>query len=165
MTEQRHNPFEGVTDFFSELTRIRSQGIRGAEAERTHASAWVPVTDIFASGDDLIVRLDLPGVKADGVTLTLADETLTIAGYRGGVADDVEFYVHESYHGEFRRVVSLPKGTRAAQLEPVLEDGVLVLTVRDALGSSGAVGERIELVDRSEGASAPVVQDGSAPTP
>ena len=50
----RPNPFEGVTDFFSELARMRSVGIRGGgehgveAVERTHASAWVPPTDILA---------------------------------------------------------------------------------------------------------------------
>jgi HSP20 family protein len=54
------NVFEGVTDYFTELTRMRGLGIRGApEAERTHASAWVPITDTFARGDDLVIRVEL----------------------------------------------------------------------------------------------------------
>lgn len=158
MPDERRNPFEGVTDLFSELTRIRSQGIHGSDAERSHASAWVPVSDIFASGDDLVVRVDLPGVKGDGVTLSLAGEVLTVSGHRPG-STDLEFYVHESYHGEFRRVVNLPKGTRADQLEPVLEDGVLTITVRGALGSAEPAGQRIELIDTSQGPSAPKVRD------
>ena len=45
VAERRSNPFEGVTDFFSELARMRSIGTRGGgehageTIERTHASA------------------------------------------------------------------------------------------------------------------------------
>ena len=54
MPDSRRNPFEGVTDFFSEMGRMRAVGLHGGlepglqDAERTHASAWVPATDIFA---------------------------------------------------------------------------------------------------------------------
>ena len=66
MAEQHRNPFEGVTDFFSELARMRSIGLRGGPehtgeaVERTHASAWVPTTDILARGADLLIRFTGP---------------------------------------------------------------------------------------------------------
>ena len=64
------NPFEGVTDFFTELSRMRDVGTHGREPahedrKRTHASAWVPTTDIFAQGDDLVIRVELAGVDPD----------------------------------------------------------------------------------------------------
>ena len=53
---ERRNLFEGVTDFFTELGRIREVGSHGTarseDRERTHATAWVPATDIFARGRD-----------------------------------------------------------------------------------------------------------------
>ena len=76
MTDRR-NPFEGVTDFFSELARMRSIGVHGGSehgveaSERTHASAWVPATDILAQGDDLVIRVELAGVDPEDVDLQL----------------------------------------------------------------------------------------------
>lgn len=59
MPKGRRNPFEGVTDFFSEMNRMRELGRSGyehgpEERQRTHATAWVPATDIFARDGDLV---------------------------------------------------------------------------------------------------------------
>ena len=67
------NPFEGITDYFSELNRMRHTGVHGREQghedqERTHASAWVPATDIFVRTDDLVIRMELAGVRPDDVS-------------------------------------------------------------------------------------------------
>ena len=92
---ERRNPFEGVTDYFSELARMRGIGTprrsrgTGATAERTHASAWVPATDILANGDDLVIRVDLAGVDPEDVDLRFTHGALTVSGTRRpGPADD-----------------------------------------------------------------------------
>ena len=59
-----HNPFQGITDLFTEFGRMRETGTHGRELasqdrQRTHASAWVPTTDIFALGDRLVIRIEL----------------------------------------------------------------------------------------------------------
>jgi HSP20 family protein len=160
MPGPRPNIFEGVTDYFTELTRMRTLGIHGApEAERTHASAWVPVTDIFARGDDLVVRVDVAGVDPADVALSFSRGVLTISGTRArDLPEDVEFLVHERYYGEFRRQITLPKETRAEQISSVLDRGLLAITVQGALGSSQAEAQRIAVVDRAQDATAPGVR-------
>lgn len=155
MPESRRNPFDGVTDFFSELTRMRSLGLRGSgdlpveDVERTHASAWVPATDILAIGDDLVIRIELAGVDPEDVDLRFSHGILTVSGVRRSAAgDDAEFYLRERYYGEFRRVFTLPEGTTADQIAAEFDDGLVELTVRD--GVSPSQGVRIELSDRSE---------------
>ena len=162
MPGSRPNIFEGVTDYFTELTRMRGLGIHGApDTERTHASAWVPVTDIFARNDDLVIRVELAGVDPDEVALSFSRGVLTISGTRGReLPDDVEFLTHERYYGEFRRLITLPKETRADQISSVLDRGLLEITVRGALGSPQAAGQRIEVVARSQEPSAPPVSSG-----
>ncbi len=81
------NPFEGVTDFFTELSRMRDVGTHGREPahedrKRTHASAWVPTTDIFAQGDDLVIRVELAGVDPADIELRFANGVLTVSGHR-----------------------------------------------------------------------------------
>ncbi len=140
MTDHR-NPFEGVTDFFSELARMRSVGLlRGGEhgvehAERTHASAWVPTTDILAAGDDLVIRVELAGVDPDDVDIRLTHGLLTVSGTRSpGTSDEgADFYIRERFYGEFRRVITLPEGTTADQITAAFDDGMVEITVRDSV--------------------------------
>jgi HSP20 family protein len=70
MRDNARNPFEGVTDFFSELNRMRELGTHGRDhgpehRQRTHASAWVPPTDIFARDQDLVIRVEVSGVGSE----------------------------------------------------------------------------------------------------
>ena len=167
MPDSRRNPFDGVTDFFTELGRMRSLGVHGSgehgmeAAERTHASAWVPTTDILAHGDDLVIRVELAGVDPGDVDLRFTHGVLTVSGTRTpdyGDADQVDFYVRERYYGEFRRVITLPEGTDSSQIDAEFDDGLVVITVRGAVTDDE--GTRISLADKSGGATTRKVTDG-----
>ncbi len=151
-----HNPFEGVTDYFSELYRMRRAGVHGSdqgheERQRTHASAWVPTTDIFVRGDDLVIAVELAGVSPDDVHLSLSHSLLTISGRRE--PDDVDgessYYVRERFSGEFRRTVTLPDGVEPSQVTAVFDDGLVEITVA---GGVAREANRIELTSRDKGA-------------
>jgi HSP20 family protein len=148
------NPFAGVTDLISEFGRVREVGVHGRDLgiedrQRTHASAWVPATDIFVQGDRLVIRIELAGVEPEDVDLRFANGVLAVAGSRttefGG--DEPTFYVRERCYGEFRRSITLPEGTRRDQIEARFDDGLVEIVV-EGVGTV-ADSSRIELRDRS----------------
>ena len=157
MPEGHGNPFEGVTDFFSEMNRMRELGRRGYELgpedrERRHATAWVPATDIFAREGDLVIRLELAGLSPDDVTITFSQGVLTVAGERRtelGTGGEDSFYVRERPYGAFRRAITLPAGTDDSQITAEFENGLVEITVRGAV--SAAEPRRIALTARSGG--------------
>jgi HSP20 family protein len=155
----RHNPFEGVTDLFTELSRLREIGTHGREVahedrERTHASAWVPTTDIFALDGRLVIRIELAGVEPEDVDLRFANGVLTVSGTRAGDFGDgtqePTFYVRERCYGEFRRSITLPSGTRREQIQAGFDDGLVEIVV-EGVGQQSE-DTRIELSDRSSAA-------------
>ena len=91
---RRRNPFRGVMDTMSEMARMREYAEGGGreEGRRTHATAWVPTTDIFAEGDDLKIRCELAGVGPAEVEISLSDGALTIDGERTGAPETTDFY-------------------------------------------------------------------------
>ena len=158
MPDPQRNPFEGVTDFFTELTRMRSLGVHGTaqpgaeQTERTHASAWVPPADILALGDDLVIRVELAGVEPQDVDLRFDHGLLTVSGTRRSGFEDgaeVDFYIRERFYGAFRRVVTLPEGTKASQISAEIDNGLIEITVRNGVSASRST--RIELANRSSG--------------
>ena len=151
-----HNPFEGITDLFTEFGRMREVGIRGGEPgtehrQRTHASAWVPTTDIYAQGDRLVIRIELAGVDPDDIDLRFANGVLTVSGSREAEfsddGDEPTFYVRERFYGEFRRSFTLPEGTQRSQIQAGFDDGLVEITVAGVVGRDDST--RIELRDRS----------------
>lgn len=153
MSEGEHR-FGGITDLFSELSRIREVGVRGSEhpaeeRRRTHASAWVPATDIVAQGEDLLIRVELAGVAPEDVHLSFSSGVLTVSGRRLTELDDEDpanFYVRERYYGEFRRSFTLPEGTEASRISADFADGLVEIRV---VGGAGGSGTRIEVRNRS----------------
>jgi HSP20 family protein len=109
-------------------------GIDPPQEERTHATAWIPRMDIFARGDDLVIRCELAGVPSEDMDIALDHDTLTIFGERTGAPDEEEttFYVRERHYGAFRRVINLPEGTERSAVSADLEDGLLEVTVLGA---------------------------------
>jgi len=155
---ERRPAFAGFTDFVSEINRLREVGRTGRDpawqddAPRSHASAWVPTADIFARGDELVIRIELPGMDPDDVEITYVGGVLTVSGDRHTDmgAEDASFYVRERYRGTFRRVMTLPEGTPASAISAEFHAGLVEITVR---GVGGDGPERIALEDRSSGPS------------
>jgi HSP20 family protein len=144
------NPFEGVSDFFSEVARMREIGTRGYDSHedrmRTHATAWVPATDIFGRGSDLVLRVELAGVHPEDVDITFTQGILTVAGQRLtelGAADEDSFFVRERPYGAFRRSISLPSGVSEQDISAEFIDGLAEITVAGC--ASAAEQKRIEL--------------------
>jgi HSP20 family protein len=141
-----HNPFRGLVDTMSEMARMReyAEGSGGQEDQRrTHATAWVPTTDIYAEGDDLKIRCELAGVRPEEVDISFSDGALTIDGERTGAPETTDFYARERYYGHFRRRLKLPQGVEKDAISASFENGLLEITVKDAV--DGQEPERIQI--------------------
>jgi HSP20 family protein len=146
---QQHERFHGLFDTVAELNRMREfwrAGVDQPPESRTHSTAWIPKIDIFAQGDDLVMRCELAGVARDEVDISFERDALTIFGERTGAPDveDDAYYVRERQYGSFRRTINLPEGTDRSSVTALLEDGLLEITV---VGGCAArhLPERIEI--------------------
>ena len=139
------NPFRGIVDTMSEMARMREYAEGGGQGEgpRTHATAWVPTTDIFAVGDDLVIRCELPGVRREDVEISLLGGALIIDGERKGEPEATEYYARERYFGQFSRRIKLPEGVDGSKISASFDNGLLEVTVRG--GVDHAEPERIEI--------------------
>jgi HSP20 family protein len=131
---QQQQRFHGLFDTVAELNRMREfwrAGVDAPQESRTHATAWIPRMDIFAQGDDLVMRCELAGVAREEVDISFERDALTIFGERTGAPDveDKAYYVRERQYGGFRRTINLPEGTDRSNVTAVLEDGLLEITV------------------------------------
>ena len=133
---ERRDPFRGFVDSISEWNRMREYGMYGPdpgreEQRRTHSTAWVPTADIFARGEDLVIRCELAGVREEDIDITLTGGVLTVSGERWSDLDEegVHFYARERTYGNFRRSMNLPEGVDGSKIGASFEDGMLEITI------------------------------------
>jgi HSP20 family protein len=134
VNRRQQQRFHGLFDTVAELNRMREfwrAGVDPPAESRTHSTAWIPRLDIFAQGDDLVMRCELAGVARDEVDISFESNVLTIFGERTGAPDveDTAYYVRERQYGSFRRTINLPEGTDRSNVTAVLQDGLLEITV------------------------------------
>ncbi|MDP1818671.1 MAG: Hsp20/alpha crystallin family protein [Acidimicrobiales bacterium] len=112
------------TDPFRDLDRVAQQAF-GTRAR----PAAMPI-DAFRHEDEFVVELDLPGVAADSIELTVEKNVLTVhAERRRADADGVELVVGERPHGTFSRQLFLGESLDTERMVAQYADGVLTLKV------------------------------------
>ncbi len=94
------------------------------------ASMYVPV-DVLDTGDDILIRADMPGVKAEKLMITLSGNTLTLRGEVETAADleDATYLLRERRVSGYTRSIPLPAVIEANEAQAVFRDGVLSLTL------------------------------------
>ena len=139
MTEAKRGHFGGLFDTFAELNRMREhwQQIEASAEVRTQANAWVPMLDIYAGDDDLVIRCELAGVEQGDVRISLSSGMLWISGERVGDPEEenVAYYVRERLYGPFRRGIHLPESVRPDQIHAVFVNGLLEITIKGAVAA------------------------------
>lgn len=146
----------------SQLDREFDELVRRSFGESAGSpSGFVPALEVLREGDDVVVRLELPGVDVErDVQVTVHDGQLTITGERkaaeSGSRDGV--VVREVRYGTFRRSLALPDGVDAAQVTAGYDAGILTVRIPGANAKAQPV-----RVPVSTPAAAPAVEAGSAP--
>jgi HSP20 family protein len=117
----------GLDPFFSEFDRVTERLFGTAEA--TRAGAAMPM-EVLRRGDEMLVRIDLPGVTTDAVDVSVDGRTLTVQATRQAheEAGDV-YYVRGPLYGTMRRQLTLPDVVDVDRIEAHFDHGVLTLRV------------------------------------
>ena len=144
LTSAAQNPFTTLRQLSREMDRLTDSFFgRGFGSllrdSSTHddewqsRTLWAPRIDAQQRNDAIVVRADLPGVRKEDVQVEVQDDALVISGQRseereeGG--DDQGYRVLERSFGTFYRTVPLPQGTNPDEIEAVMRDGVLKVTL------------------------------------
>lgn len=96
---------------------------------------WYPAMDLVEEKDRFIARLELPGIDAKDVQVTLEGETLLIRGERRDQREEKREgrYLHrEHVYGAFQRAVQLPHRVQADKVKATCRDGIMTIELPKA---------------------------------
>jgi HSP20 family protein len=128
--------FESTSTNFDQLRREMLRLFDGQSSPRGGlASAGVfPPLNITQDEDNFYLRAEVPGVKADELSISAVKNRLSIAGRREIPKEHerVSYHRRERAEGSFNRTVTLPVELDAERIEARYVDGILALTLPKA---------------------------------
>ena len=116
----RSDPIRDVDRLFQQLAGAAQQG----------RQMQMPL-DAFRKGDTFLITLDLPGVSAESVDLTVEDNVLTIKaeGPAPPTSDEVEVLIAERAYGTYLRQVFLGTNLDTEHIGAQYQAGVLTPSI------------------------------------
>lgn len=124
------NPFGNLLELQRELERSLSAPSLNLEGG---AHAFPPV-NVFANGDCLVIRVEVPGFKIEEIGLTLAHNCLTLTGQRQPDNHDKpgSYHRRERAFGSFSRSIQLPEDLDPEKASAQCRNGLLTVRIPKA---------------------------------
>ena len=109
-------------------------------AKRQHAEVtrrekaediFVPPADIWETEEEIVIRMDMPGVAKDHVDIQIERDTLTVRGHVSTEIQGKALYAEQRI-GDFRREFTLSEDLDRDKISADMDSGVLTIHVGKA---------------------------------
>jgi HSP20 family protein len=127
------DPFREMTTMRDDMERFFDSMIGRYPRERAEGF-WAPAVDVEETNEAMVVRAELPGLKREEIKVTVADDTVTIAGERRHEAEQKgkTFHRVERAYGSFQRTIVMPVSIQGDKAVASYKAGVLELVLPKA---------------------------------
>ncbi len=111
---------------FTELDSMERR-MRRLFEEIGFAPTLAPAADVYETGDEFVVELEVPGYEEKELAIEVFDHTLAVRGTRAEAKEQKakEFALHERLEREFERRFVLPHEADTEHVKAVFDKGVL----------------------------------------
>ncbi len=130
----RWEPVRELNTIQNEMNRLFNTFFEPSEAQGgapAPTRRWLPAMDLVESGDEFVLRADLPGLSENDVNIELEDSVLTISGERKSEHEQRKegYYRLERASGSFSRSLTLPEGVDPEKVQASFDRGVLEVRI------------------------------------
>ncbi len=129
-----YGPTRDVSTLHDEVERMFRQAFGSRYGDASPAGAFSPALDVEETEDAFTLHVEVPGITADAVDVSLEENVLTIAGQRDFYDERSAdgFRRIERSFGRFHRAVRLPDRVDGERVTATYRDGLLTVTVPKA---------------------------------
>jgi len=93
-------------------------------------TTWTPLCDIYETDKNIVIKMEIPEVKKEDISVTFDNNVLTINGERK--PEEVigqSYHRHERSYGQFLRSFTLPPFVDTKNITAEFKDGMLLVTL------------------------------------
>jgi HSP20 family protein len=90
-----------------------------------------PSIDIFENRSDVIIEVEVPGLKREDLSIRIDENLVRIDGYKRSERDSecLRYLCLERQFGVFRRIVQIPGSVDTNSVRAVLREGILRISL------------------------------------
>jgi HSP20 family protein len=129
----RWDPFRNVVTLQDRINRLFEDAFPRSRDIDDDVSmcAWRPAVDIYETGNGLVLKAELPGVKKEDVSVEIKDNVLTLKGERAEdkEVDEDNYYRRERCFGTFQRSFNLEQSIQPEKIKAKFKDGILEVEI------------------------------------
>jgi len=135
MTLRRYNPLEELLRLQRELERLAQSALmpmaEGVEKELERQLKYIMPVEVYETPDELVVKVELPGVKKEDVEVVVRDNYLIVRAEKKEEQEENKEHIHikERVYGKFERVIPLPADINPDGAKASFKDGVLEIRI------------------------------------
>lgn len=123
--------FGRLSDLREEIDRLFDAPLSELARTSNLLSGWTPALDVYEQKDNFVIKVELPGMSKEDITVSLHEGSLSISGERksGTKHTEAEVYRAERFFGRFQRTVTLPAPVAPDKVKAQYKDGILTVTL------------------------------------
>ena len=127
MTLVKWEPFRDLMAMQDRMTRLIDETLSRIMKEEVGKGVWSPPVDILERGNEVVLKIDLPGVSQNEIEVRVEENTLIVQGERRFIKEvlDESYIQIERPYGTFRRVFNIPRAIDQENVKASSKDGVL----------------------------------------
>jgi HSP20 family protein len=132
-------PWLRITNLRQELDRLFDRVFESRPDEFPATGDWVPSLDLSETTDALVLKMEVPGMDAKDVQVSLQENPLTVKGERKQEKEETgeQYHQVERRHGAFTRSMRLPVGVDGSKVNATFKNGLLVVTMPKTPAAKG----------------------------
>ena len=124
--------WSSLQDLFAiqeKMNRLFEETIHRTEFpdEGLDAALWSPAADVYETNEEVILSVELPGVRLEDVHLEALDGKLRVSGVRRSdqAVEPRQFVRMERIYGNFTRDFAVPASIDSSRIKATLKAGIL----------------------------------------
>jgi HSP20 family protein len=124
----RYNPLNEMAFWGNSFNHFFNDSVLKSETNQ----AWSPAVDILNNEDNVVLNIELPGLKKEDISVKIEERVLTIQGERKTDSEENKenYYRRERTYGNFKRSFNLSDDVLIDDVNADFKDGILKLTLK-----------------------------------
>lgn len=130
MVGDKKDALAGLLALQEKMNRLFEETLLPDIQPGTEGPEWTPLADVYETADELVFRIDIPGVEREAVEVFFERNVISVKGARRTEEDPgIQHHRIERPGGRFHLRFTLPAGWDAAGIRASHSNGVLEIGV------------------------------------